>query len=288
VDKGSDMPEPITGAIVAKAMGDSSPEMQKATANLLMRVLGPSADAIGEALGRYTSYRLRNVGRIVKRADLKSGNEDRGTANPRVAHKLLEEGSYCDDEIMVDYLGGVLAASRTPSGRDDRAVAWSSLVTSLSSLQLRAHFLLYREWAVRLHGLLDVNLGVNEGRNLAVMQIEMTEFCAALINQNDISIDAAIGHAIVGLVREGLLGDVYAFGPMAKMPPNMKVKTQYDDVLCVRPTVMGVELYGWAQGLPGLAPAEFVVKAEAFDAEDSIPRLSRIEFPELPALSSEA
>ncbi|HEY3881349.1 MAG TPA: hypothetical protein VGM12_22375, partial [Trebonia sp.] len=68
------MVEPITGAIVAKAMGKESPEMQKATSNLLLRVLGPTADAIGEALGRFTAYRLRNVGRIVERADKKSND----------------------------------------------------------------------------------------------------------------------------------------------------------------------------------------------------------------------
>ena len=158
------MVDPITGAVVAKAMGDTSPEMQQATTNLFLRIFGPSADAIGEALGRYTTYRLRNIGRIVNRADAKSNDmPDRGIANPRVSHVLLEEGSYCDSDIMVDYLGGVLAASRTPAGRDDRAVAWSNLVTSLSSLQIRAHYLLYREWAERLHGIQDLNLGVDQG-----------------------------------------------------------------------------------------------------------------------------
>ena len=65
------MVDPITGAVVAKAMGNTSPEMQQATANLFSRIFGPSADAIGEALGRYATYRLRNVGRIVNRADVK-------------------------------------------------------------------------------------------------------------------------------------------------------------------------------------------------------------------------
>ena len=273
------MPEPITGAIVAKAMGDSSPETQNATNNLIIRILGPSADAIGEALGRYTSYRLRNVGRIMKRADIKSGDEDRGTANPRVAHKLLEEGSYCDDEIMVDYLGGVLAASRTPSGRDDRAAAWSALVTDLSSLQLRAHFLLYREWAARLHGIEDINVGIEGGRHAAQMQVELYEFQSVLNTDESIDSDAAVAHAVIGLAREGLLAEAYSIGPKEIMPPPAALNTEFENLISVRPTTMGVELYGWAQGLPGLSPGEFVIKAEVFDPENTIPRLNQIEFP---------
>jgi hypothetical protein len=273
------MVEPITGAVVAKAMGDSSPKMQNAMNNLIIRIFGPSADAVGEALGRYTTYRLRNVGRIVNRADTKSGGTtDRGIANPRVAHVLLEEGSYCDNEVMVDYLGGVLAASRTPSGRDDRAVAWSNLVTSLSSLQVRAHYLLYREWAARLHGLEDFNIGVDAGRSSAVMQVELQEFCSLLIGGDDINVNNALSHAIVGLVRVGLLADGYAFGPSSQVPG---INTEFEHVLCVRPSLMGVELYGWAQGLAGLSAAEFITKAEAFEAEDPIPRLNRIELPHI-------
>ena len=128
-------------------------------------------------------------------------------ANPRVSHVLLEEGSYCDNEVMVDYLGGVLAASRTPDGRDDRAVAWSNLVTSLSSLQVRAHYLLYREWAARLDDLNDLNLGVDGGRSQALMQIELEEFYNVLVDESDVELNAALSHSIVGLVRVGLLGD---------------------------------------------------------------------------------
>ena len=194
------MAEPITGAIVAKAMGRTSPESQKATSNLLIRVFGPTADAIGEALGRYTTYRLRNVGRIVERADEKSGGK-RGAANPRVAHILLEDGSYCDDEVMVDYLGGVLAASRTPTGRDDRAASWSNLITSLSSLQIRAHYLLYREWAARLHQVEGINLGLDSGRDMAEMQLDAMEFIGSLLAGEDIEPSSALAHAVLGVAK---------------------------------------------------------------------------------------
>lgn len=48
--EGSDreMPDPVTGAVVlAKAMGSSGSEAERAAGNLLTRLLGPSVDAFG-------------------------------------------------------------------------------------------------------------------------------------------------------------------------------------------------------------------------------------------------
>jgi hypothetical protein len=35
-------------------------------------------------------------------------------------------------------------------------------------------------------------------------------------------------------------------------------------------------LYGWAQGLPGITPYEFVSKALAFNTKDAISRLTKV------------
>lgn len=184
---------------------------------------------------------------------------------------------------MVDYLGGVLAASRTPDGRDDRAVAWSNLVTSLSSLQVRAHYLLYREWAEGLHNLDDLNLGLDTSRHLALMQVDLEEFCKVLVDESDIDFNVALGHSIVGLIRVGLLDESYSFGATKNLE---HVSSNFDSVLEVNLSVMGMELYGWAQGLPGLSAQEFISKAIPFDPESTIPRFGNIEFPLLPKEAS--
>ena len=273
------MVEPITGAVVAKAMGKNSPETQRAISNLMIRLFGPSADAIGEALGRYTSYRLRNVGRIAERADFKSDSDNQSAANPRVAHVLLDEGSYCDDEVMIDYLGGLLAASRTPSGRDDRAATWSSLVTSLSSLQIRAHYLLYREWAARLHDVGSINLGLDSGRKVAQMNVKLEEFITCLLVGDEMESQAALTHAVPGLFRVGLLGGSYRYGAKGAVAAPT---SEFEFLLVVEPSAAGMELYGWAQGLPGLNPHEFTSKAAVFNPETPIPRIEGIELPLLP------
>jgi len=272
------VPDPVVGAVLAKAVGAAGSEAEKTATSLFVRVLGPSADAIGEALGRYTTYRMRNVGKIVERADAKSGGRgDRGIVNPRVAHVLLDEGSYCDDELMADYLGGVLAGSRTPNGRDDRAVAWSRVITGLSALQIRAHYLLYREWAARLHGVPGLNLGAD--RDCAMMDVELAEFATALAHDGDLDLDAVMHHSIPGLVSASLLGDHYSFGAR---DATQAEDSPFESVLRVWPTVTGLELYGWAQGLPGLLPYKFISEAIAFDLEDAIPRLVGVALNRLP------
>jgi hypothetical protein len=276
------MTEPTVDMAIANSAELDETESEKVARGLLIRVLGPAADAINEALGRYTSYRVRNVGAIIERADAKSRDsvESRKVVNPRVAHVLLEDGSYCDDELMIDYLGGVLAGSRTPHGRDDRAVAWSHVVTSLSTLEVRTHYLLYREWAARLHGLADLNLGVSAGRYLATMDLDLGEFLPLLIEGIEVPVQDALGHAIPGLIRVGLLENEYYIGPREN---TGEPDARFAHLLRVMPSVIGLELYGWAQGLPGLSPGDFPAKVAAFELEEAIPHLTGVLLPNLPA-----
>jgi hypothetical protein len=236
--------------------------------SLLARVLGPSADAVGEALRRYTEYRLRNVERIVEYADGKSGSLHEGaTVNLRVAHVVLADGSYCDDELMASYLGGLLAASRSAEGRDDRAVSWSRVVTSLSSLQIRAHYLVYREWAARLRIIGVYELGVQAGRSQATMEISSGEFGKLLAGDSEVDQHDAMSHAIGGLISVGLLDDDFLYN---------------GELVRLTPSIAGLELYGWAQGLPGLSPRSFASRARLFDIAEAIPRPNSVGFPRLP------
>ena len=234
----------------------------------LARVLGPSADAVGQALRRYTEYQLRNVRRIVECADAKSSSREEGAiVNARVALVVLADGSYCDDELMAHYLGGLLAGSRSPQGRDDRAVSWSKLVTGLSSPQIRAHYLLYREWAARLRIIGVYELGLQAGRTQATMEMSSAEFTKLLAGDSEVDENDAVRHAIGGLIRVGLLDDGFL---------------DNGDLVRVTPSIAGLELYGWAQGLAGLSPRAFASRARLFDTADALPRPNSVGFPKLP------
>lgn len=254
--------DPMAGA-AAKAAGSAADE----TGKLLNRVLGPSADEIGEALRRYTKFRVRNIGRIAEKAEQKAQGRS-GEVPPRVAHKLLEDGSYCDDELMAEYLSGVLAAGRTRDGRDDRAIVWSNLVTSMSSIQLRTHLLLYREWAIRLRGHDECSPDAEEGRSRSRMLVDVEEFFRLLDPEAATdSWQSLLNHTVGGLERVGLLHSAYEWrswrpgqGPSSEWP--------YRGTLKVMPASAGVELYGWAQGYPGMTGAAFVRDAQPLALEE--------------------
>jgi hypothetical protein len=262
------MQDPTATSPTGKSTQPSSEAAEAIDHDSLVRVLGPAADAVGEALRLFTNYRLRNARRILERAAAKSRSAHKNDmVNPRVAHVLLEDGSYCDDELMADYLGGVLVGSRAPQGRDDRAVAWSKVITSLSSLQVRAHYLLYREWAARLRIIAVYELGMDSGRSQATMEVSSSEFAKLLVEDSEVDENDAMSHSIGGLVRAGLLDD----------------KFFYDRTLVrVMPSIMGIELYGWAQGLAGLSPRGFAAKAQPFELPEAVPRMGSVIFPKLP------
>jgi hypothetical protein len=267
---GGNVPDPIVAATVAKAaLHSAEGSAKQALPGLMSRVLGPSADELGEVFRLWTAYRLRNVRRMIAAAERKADGGEDDSVHPRVAHQVLDSGSYCDDELMAEYYGGLLAAARTPNGRDDRAISWSTVVTGMSSIQIRAHYLLYREWAARLHGM-DLNLGVDRDRIRTRMDIDMTEFIPLLDNGNDLDVNALIGDSIVGLVRLGLLHDRYSFGPR---DIDNAPESPYETLLRVEAAPSGLQLYGWAQGLPGVYPGEFTKKAIAFETDPPIPRM---------------
>jgi hypothetical protein len=270
------MPDPImTGEFVAGGAA-----ALRSVQGAVGRVVGPAGDEIAEALRRFTEYRLRNVGRIAERAEKKAkANNREGDVHPRVAHRLLEEGSYCDDEVMAEYLGGVLAGSRTPGGRDDRAVAWSDLVTGLSAVQVRAHYLLYREWAQLLPAYRDLSLAMQPGRRQAVLSVPLTVFYTALLNGEAEPEGDVLAHTITGLVRHGLLEDEWAYGPANQL--NLDRIQGDEAVLAVMPSVAGIELFGWAQGLPGMSAQLFPVVATSTELDPPLPRLGGVTLPRL-------
>jgi hypothetical protein len=279
------VPEPLTGATVARAAGKAlgrNSALSDEVARLLHLLLGPSFDVIGQAGGRWWEYHLRNVGRIARKARRKAGDRAReGEANARAVYSVLEDGSLCDDELMAEYFGGMLAASITPGGRDDRAASWSRVVGSLSWLQVRAHFLLYREWADRLQGR-TINLGTDLGRQQAQMDLDLTEFLPVLTTGAEIEQASALHNAVVGLQVRGLI-EWFVMGSKSVDPTREPATSPYQDTLRVRPSIQGLELYGWAQGAQGLRPDQFSTQAIVFPTDPEIPRLARVTLPSLPA-----
>jgi hypothetical protein len=114
-------------------------------AQLVVKVLGPSAEYLGTNLKQLIEKRQQNTKRILENAEKKlvdKAKED-GQVSPRIVKEVLDEGSFCEDDIAVEYFGGVLASSRTENNRDDRGVVMMRLIGQLSTYQLRTHYMIY-------------------------------------------------------------------------------------------------------------------------------------------------
>jgi hypothetical protein len=228
--------EPVSAALgagyVAKRMLDG-----------LGRVLGPSADEVAETLRRYTAKRLENVGRVVANADAKSSGD--GIVPERVAFRVLDEGSYSDDQLVVEYLGGVLASSRTPVGRDDRGNTLTALVSRLSTYHLRTHYIFYTVAQRLLHGR-TVNLqDVNEVQGSARVFTPFDVYIPAMEFDETEDGEAILTNSLYALDRERLI-DFTASGPVE----NLRRFDQRIPApgIVYSLTMQGVELFMWATG----------------------------------------
>ena len=115
----------------------------------ISRILGPTADYLGGELKEFTKRRIENVGKIFSRAEKKLGDklDCPGQVPPKVLKTIINEGSYSDDDItieyFIEYFGGVLASSRTEISRDDRGSRLVKMIDNMSTYQIRSHYLIY-------------------------------------------------------------------------------------------------------------------------------------------------
>lgn len=285
------MSDPVTSAALSKAASSAA----EAVPGLLTRLLGPSADVLGDALSRWTERRVRNVGRILEKAEEKAEGRE-GLASPRIAHRLLEEGSFCDDSLMADYFSGVLAASVSPGGADDSGVGWAALIGTMSSLQVRAHFLFYREWALLLTGRSGIELGQTSDRNRTRLVADATDFVRAMTHVSADAVGASVrpgnasaprvldvtgmlSHTLTGLHRQGLL-DSYGWGDPATLQKSLRVDVTRTSVSGTM-TLPGIELFGWAQGVPSMTWRGIFDHDWSQLSHVDVPRLSSARLPKI-------
>lgn len=271
--------DPALVNVVAAASKVDDSEASKTAGRLVERVLGPAADEIGAFLGGYTRFRLDNLQRMMELAEKKKAGRT-GVISPRVAQRLVEEGSWTDDETMAEYLSGVLASSTSVDGRDDRAVPMSAMITSMSSGQLRAHFVIYRTLIEQLRNHPEVKPALDR-RSLG-MYAEWDEFATA-IGKPGKATNSEMVHAISGLVRLGLLGDSWKIGTVEVSPEVQEFLRPrgWEGFVHVNPSYGGLELYTWALAQPDIHMDQVSDLAEAAFDPDLPEALTQVLYPAL-------
>lgn len=214
------------------------------SAKVVEKILGPTTDYLGEGLKLWTQKRVENTSRIFKRAQVLLGDDLNlpGAVPPKVLHGILNQGSFCDDELAAQYFGGVLASSRTAITRDDRGVSFVALLGRLSTYQIRTHFILYHSIRSLFLGS-ETNIATSEGRHGVRTFIPYAVYVPAMAFTEQEDVASILTHAMFGLARESLVEQNFNFGNVEYIE---YIQRYYPDAnqpgIVFAPSALGVEL----------------------------------------------
>jgi len=213
----------------------------------LENLLGPTTEYLGEGMLKLVKKRVENLQHIFASAEAKLGDRinSPGAVPPRVLAGVLNDGSYREDPIAIEYFGGVLASSRTEISRDDRSATFVSLVSRLSTYQLRLHYILYASF-LKLYGGSGASVALEHERTLLTTFIPESEINVAMDFAETEKRATVIVHALLGLARESLIGPTYGVGDADATRSLGYTGTERG--LVIHPSPFGVELFLFAMG----------------------------------------
>lgn len=229
--------DPISMAGAARAATSVVREVN--ATGLPARLFGKVLDSVGDALD--DEFRDWNIQRITRKAARRARLEDPKIVNARVAYRILQDGSFCNDDVTQEYLAGLVAGSYSDDGGDDRASYYVDLVAKLPGAQVRLHHAIYSAFASAGPKPTDVTETDFKQRALFT---PLEDAAVILQHSEEIKPRDAVEEALAGLEREGLIA---AFG-VADSPQD-----GYDKLdgwmVGVLPSQVGTMLALWAHGI---------------------------------------
>lgn len=232
---------------------------------LLGKFLGPTAEYIGNGLPYHMDKAVQNISKIIEYAlhIFESKPYDDGVINPRILRHIINEGAFCEDEVIRAYFGGILASSRKKNMQDERGLNFITILESVSSYQLRTHYICYTLMKEKYNNNpTELNLtSVESTLESTPSFVESTpifityeEFLRTMnIERGDANL--ILPHIFSGLLRLDLISDYFYTG-------TNKFKSFYKDDkesgFAVTPSQFGIELYLWANGYPDTPSFRFL------------------------------
>lgn len=244
----------MTGTAVLTTLGLLNTDRD----SILGRLLGPTVDYLGNGLKNSTDKQVQNLTRLVNNSLTVLGSklDSDGQVNARIWRHILGAGAFCDDELTLSYFGGVLASSRNNNLVDDRGLTFVSLLESMSSYQIRTHYILYTILRKKLTGI-EINYTENGWVEENRVYIPYSEFESSMnMKLTDRSQrDTYLPHIFWGLRRLELISHfsytnidvIGAYHPEAEHPGFI-----------IAPSLFGIELYMWANGHSDVPPFKFL------------------------------
>ena len=238
--------------------------------DVVNKILGPTAEYLGQQLKEYAQKRLENTSEIFSNAEKKLGDKLNrpGQVPPKVLKTILNEGSYADDAIATEYFGGVLASSRTEVGRDDRGARLAKIIDNLSAYQLRSHYLIYSTIS-ELFSNSGNSFNLPKDRRKLELFIPFQDFYRDMdFTPQELNNPQMLPHIFHGLYADGLIDN-------ANWGSQEHLQTTFSGVpsggIICRPTGLGAELLLWAFG-HGDKYIDFLLTADFSPEIEGIPK----------------
>lgn len=219
---------------------------------VITRFFGPTADYLGEELkvlvkNGIEEKRLQNLRSILLKAFEKVDLDMDGEVPPRVLKAIIDEGSYCDDDLTQEYFSGILAGSRTKDFKDNRGMYFSSMLSGMTNYQISTHYIIY---SLLRKAFKDKELkGDDNFIDYQILEtrgiyIDPKEYFRVLGLENSpdsdsIAINSFIGINNIGLIKNSFNGDPH----LSKLIVGEEKMGYF-----ITPNVLGAELYLWAFG----------------------------------------
>lgn len=127
--------EPITTGLAIYALNS----------DVVKQLLGPTIEYIGNEGKNLVARCNINIEDIFTKATAKAAHklEEEGQVNLRVLRGVMNDGAFCESEVVRDYYAGILASSRTSNIEDDRGIMFIDILSGLTTSQVKLHNLIY-------------------------------------------------------------------------------------------------------------------------------------------------
>ncbi len=237
---------------------------------LLVKILGPTADYFGKCLENWAQKKIQNVSQILSKAKDKLGDKinEEGQVSPKVLKIILDEGSFCDDELAKEYYAGVLASSRTSTSRDDRGAYFLNLVSKLSNYQIRTHYIFYTIFKnLYTKPLGDLSLG--HVRRKMRIHLPTEVYANSMDFSEQENVFEITMHSLNGLMRELLIDKDWSLG-ISENFSNIGGTPDLSHGIIYATSIPGLELYLWAMCNANIPINSFLLSNERMHLEKEI------------------
>ncbi|MDE0250008.1 MAG: hypothetical protein OXK72_03265 [Gammaproteobacteria bacterium] len=230
------------------------------------KLLGPTADYLGGGLKDLTQRRIENIRKVFSNASKKLGGqlEEPGQVPPRILKTVINEASYCEDPLVLEYFGEVLASSRTESGRDDQSRGQSFCISNQDTLSpvfgnCDSFFVFWKRF------------GTSKNRRQLQVFLPFQGYADSMMfSQEEWGNPQLLDHIWHGLFSGDLIEGEWRFGP----PETLKgifASASSHGIVCT-PSALGAKIFLWVFGCSN-SPLEHIFSGAIDVAVEDLPKI---------------